>query len=169
LCSVGDPLGLRMNGNNSMHFFQDISTTASGAWLGLTTNNTLPPEILPNDGLWHHIVAQKTNTHLEIYIDGVRALGSLLTGSESIMPTQDLIDYAGLGTDLFFGRHGNGGTGNDLNGMIDEVHLFWGNLTQQEINNLRQFNTIVPEPSTLVLAALGGVLVLSVARRRRHK
>ena len=165
--SLGDHYGLRKNGNNSLHFFQDTNPTGN-TWVGLTTNSTMPTESIASDLQWHHIVAQKTPTHLEIYVDGVLASGSLLTGSESIMPIATPIDYAGLGANLFFGRHGNGGTGNDFAGLLDEIRIFEGNLTQQQISNLRNFNSLVPEPSSFALAGIAGVVaVASVVRRRR--
>lgn len=167
ILSLGDHYGLRVNGNRSLHFFQDINPSGN-SWLGLTTASAMPSESITNDGNWHHIVAQKTGTHLEVYVDGVLALGSLATGSESLMPTQDLIDYAQLGTDLFFGRHGNGSTTLDFNGMIDEVRIFQGQLTPQEVNNLMQFNSLVPEPATGLLAVLAAAGVLWAARGARR-
>jgi len=172
IVSLGDHYGLRVQANaagaqSGLHFFQDTNPTGN-TWVGLNTNNTIASESLAHDQQWHHIVAQKTLTHLEVYVDGVLASGSLLTGSESIMPIVTPIDYAGLGTELLFGRHGNGGTGNDFAGLIDEVRIFEGNLTIAEINNLRNFNSLVPEPSSFVLGGLAGVFaVAGVVRRRR--
>jgi hypothetical protein len=84
------------------------------------------------------------------------------------MPIGTPIDYTGLGANLLFGRHGNGGTGNDFAGLIDEVRIFEGNLSLQQINNLRNFNSLVPEPSSFVLVGLGALIVAAGYRRRRR-
>jgi hypothetical protein len=166
LVSLGDHYGLRNNPNTSLHWFQDNNPGGNG-WLGLTTNNTMNSERLINDGAFHHIVVQKTPTHLELYLDGVLAVGPINAGSESLMNILDPIDYAQLGTDLFFGRHGvNAST--FFNGQLDEIHIFDGNLTLQQINNLRQFNALVPEPSSIVLAALGALAAAALVWRKRR-
>jgi hypothetical protein len=158
--SLGDHYGLRINANGTVHFFQDVAVTGS-AWAGLTTLSTISTEVIAADSQWHHIVAQKTSDHLEIWIDGVFA-----HGAGSVLYETRPVDYAELGTSLFVGRHGNGGTTLDFGGRIDELRIFNGNLTEAEIQNLMAAN-VVPEPSTWALAATALMLVLPRLRRRR--
>lgn len=158
--SLGDHYGLRINGNGTVHFFQDVAVTGSG-WAGLTTNVNVPTEVIPADGSWHHIVAQKTSDHLEVWIDG-----NFAHGAGAVLYETRPIDYAELGTALFIGRHGNGGTTLDFGGRIDELRIFSGTLTETEIQNLFTSN-VVPEPSTWVLAATALLVVAPRLRRRR--
>ncbi|MEX2187782.1 MAG: LamG-like jellyroll fold domain-containing protein [Pirellulales bacterium] len=158
--SLGDHYGLRMNANGTVHFFQDVAVTGSG-WAGLTTNVAVPTEVVPADGSWHHIVAQNTTDHLEVWIDGVFA-----HGAGAVLYETRPIDYAELGTDLFIGRHGNGGTTLDFGGRIDELRIFNGTLTDGEIQSLYA-NNAVPEPSTWMLAATALLFVAPRLRRRR--
>ena len=120
--------------------------------------------MIANDGLWHHIVAQKTPNSMEVYIDGVAARGI----NAAIYETRP-IDYAGLGnTSLFVGRHGNGSTGIDFRGMVDELRIFEGVLSYDEVQNLYR-NNAVPEPSSFVLAGLAALGLIPTARRVRRK
>ena len=73
---------------------------------------------------------------------------------------------AGLGANLFVGRHGNGSADLDFGGMIDELRIFEGNLSPQQIQNLYQYNA-VPEPSTFAMAAAAGLALLALRRRTR--
>lgn len=147
--SLGDHFGIRVNANGTVHWFQDSNPTGNG-WTGMTTSATV------NDGEWHHLVAQKLPDRLELWIDGVLA--------PEFASISDPIDYNGLGQMLFVGAHGNGSTGIDFGGMIDEVQVFKGNLTAEQINNLRVTN-VIPEPGTIALLGLAGVML--AGRRQR--
>jgi hypothetical protein len=65
---------------------------------------------------WHYLAFSiNTATHVQtLYIDGVKSVN-----------TQDVnpIYYAGLGTDTYIGIHGNGKTGFNFIGQIDEVRV----------------------------------------------
>lgn len=158
--SLGDHYGLRINANGTVHFFQDVNPSGN-AWAGLTTHASVATEVIPADGSWHHIVAQKTSDHLEVWIDGVFA-----HGAGAVLYETRPIDYAQLGTALFVGRHGNGGTTLDFGGRIDELRIFNGSLTPTEIQNLYVSN-VVPEPATWALAASTLLVLLPRVRRRR--
>ena len=73
------------------------------------------------------------------------------------------IDYAQLGNDFRVGSHGASDS-NFLTGMIDELRLFDGPLSADEIQSPFLSN-VVPEPSSLMLFAAMGLAPL--ARRRR--
>jgi hypothetical protein len=157
--SLGDHYGLRLRNDGRLHFFYDIRPDNADAWLGLETTS-LASERVVNDGQWHHIVAQKTPSALEIYVDGVKAV-SPAANPTTLMP----IDYVRLQQGLFFGAHGNGSTAIDFQGMLDEIRIFRGTLTPEQINNLYQSN-VVPEPTTWTLAAVG-CLAVGLLRRRK--
>jgi sialidase-1 len=166
IVSLGDHYGLRMNNGNVQgvsHFFQDIRPDNADGWMGLATSTAVPTELVLNDGNWHHIVAQKTASQLEIYIDGVRAAsaGATIPG---IVP----IDYFRLGQSVFIGAHGAGNTGFDFSGGIDELRIFRGTLSQENILSLYQ-NNVVPEPSSVALLVIGGVFACGFAVRRRRR
>jgi hypothetical protein len=77
---------------------------------------------------WHYLVfSVDAETHAQtLYIDGVQS-----AVSHDVNP----INYAGLGADTYFGIHGNGKTGFNFIGRIDEVRV----------------NSIAPDPEWIKL------------------
>ncbi|MEX0642617.1 MAG: LamG domain-containing protein [Pirellulales bacterium] len=160
ILSLGDHYGLRIQADGTVRFLVDYRPDGNG-WLDPTTSVSIATEKVINDGLWHHIVGQKTDTSVEIYIDGVRA-----ASAGASFPTIVPIDYNQLGQSLFFGAHGNGSTGFDFQGRVDEVRIFHGSLTQDMVTSLFR-NNVIPEPSAGVLL-LFGLIAAGVFRCRRR-
>jgi hypothetical protein len=118
IISMGDNYTLRILANGNLRFF---------FYLGNNTWTTLDTTVLNlKDSIFHHVVGQKTPTHLEIYVDGV------MRGQ---MPATGTIAY-GLGTNLNVGRHANNDPTRYFNGTIDEVNVFSRSLTSAEIGSL---------------------------------
>ena len=112
--SLGDHYRLRLNSDSSVELAFDNSSGAD-SWVSVTTDPGIAAETVPVDGQWHHIVAQKTSTGLEIWIDGVK--------SSAELATTDSIDYTGLGVDLYVGRNGDTNTHNFI-GKVDDAAIW---------------------------------------------
>ena len=121
---------------------------------------------LLNDGAWHHIVAISDPNYdavpgelgqLLLYVDGgfVDDYKRTTTGT----PT----NYGGAVFSVGNGLDGGGGY-NAYAGLVDEVAIFNHALTGAEITALYS-GTILPEPATLALLGIGGLV--AVIRRRR--
>lgn len=100
------------------------------------------------DNQWHFVVAQRRGDLAELWIDGVLDGTAFVSGS--IVNTADL-------------AIGSKDTLNDdfLNGALDDIRIYAGSLSEQEIQAL---HTAIPEPATLALLGLGA---LGVLRKRR--
>ncbi|MCH8922786.1 MAG: PEP-CTERM sorting domain-containing protein [Planctomycetes bacterium] len=99
----------------------------------------------------------------QIRVTGYRndeQIGQYTSGSPSTWATGD--------AEVFFGlRHGNTGGGpGGLDALIDEGRIYNTALAAQEISELTLVE--IPEPSTLLLAAIG-LLGLGMARRQRRR
>lgn len=116
------------------------------------------------DGSVHHMVATYDSvTGLKsIFIDG-ELIGQVFVGAGQLIAS-------GGGANAFIGS--NGGGSEPWTGLIDEFAIYRSALTADEIRyhfeatrrGLTFFDTIVPEPTTLSLLALGGIAIM---RRRR--
>jgi hypothetical protein len=59
--------------------------------------------------------------------------------------------------------------GRNYPGMVDDVNLYSGALSQGQIDGIRTGELVpAPEPTTIALAGLGGVTMLMAARRRHN-
>lgn len=113
IISIGDRCLLRVQTDGLVSFTIYYGT----GWRGLSANGGNV-----KDGLWHHVLGQKTSSALQIYVDGV-SRGSISNSDTISYPTGD----------LYIGRHGNGGTAYDFKGLIDEVRVYNRALTSNEI------------------------------------
>lgn len=102
-----------------------------------------------NADTWYHIVVTGDINQYKLYVDGV--LNASVTGSGSFR-------YAQAG--LTMGNRKEGSVG--FSGAIDDVAVWNRALTADEVTYIH--NNVVPEPTTLLLVALG-----SIAALRRKK
>ncbi len=111
---------------------------------------TLPaPEESPI-GVWRHLVFVGESGDTRLYLDGVRL------GSPNTLPFNSI----NLSSDV---RIGAGVSGTRLfHGQIDEVAIYDTALSDERV--LAHFNAAIPEPTTLMAMAIGG---MSFLRRRR--
>ena len=102
-----------------------------------------------NNGQWYHIAAvfDRVADELRLYLDG------------SLQSTQNLAAATGFTSSdkLFLGAISSQDDSFNFNGLVDEVQVYGRALSGAEIQSL------VPEPGTLALLALGGLML---ARRR---
>jgi hypothetical protein len=78
---------------------------------------------------WHHFayVVDDINNIQKVYVDGIVMGSTAYTQS---------ISYVGLGSNTFIGKHGNGISNYDFNGLIDDVRIYHRALSDREVLNL---------------------------------
>lgn len=107
------------------------------------------------DGQWHHVVATYDGENMRMYVDGE------LEG--------DPIPYTGTigvnANNLGIGATPTGGT--RFCGLLDEVALYGRALTPEEV--YQHYMASVPEPTALVLLALGGFCLAAYDWRKRSR
>lgn len=109
-------------------------------------------------GVWTHVAAVvDANNDGQLYINGVDA---------GLVPH----NAAGNGSNAPYaiGALGPGNTSNGMVGLIDDVRIYDGSLTQNEVIDIMTPPPVIPEPSSLVLATLGSLGLLGWGRRRRR-
>ncbi|MEZ6095168.1 MAG: LamG domain-containing protein [Pirellulaceae bacterium] len=112
--SLGDNVVLRVGINNDI-----VAAIHNGSgWDTLLTGVQISSD-------WNHVAMtfDDTANTLSVYLNG--NLVSTLSTTNSIV-------YS-LGTDTFIGRHGNGSTGYDFNGLIDDARVYTRALSADEI------------------------------------
>jgi hypothetical protein len=119
---------------------------------GTSDNFNLTPN--EDTGTWHQmVISVSPATGVTLYQDNV-SKGT--QGGKANLIVNSIAD----------GYNNHAAYNMDWYGMMDEVWMFSGTLTTEERGNLYAMNNIVaPEPATLVLLGLGGVMTL--LRRRR--
>jgi hypothetical protein len=112
--------------------------------------------LIGKDNQWHHLVANLGQSEVSLYVDGVLAA-----------------QYGGFGTitqnnsNLYFGRHR--ALGRYYNGLLDDVRLYNGAISQSEVSNLfANTNSVVPEPSALAIWSFIAITGIGVTARRRR-
>ena len=100
---------------------------------------------------WHHYAVVASGTTITLYVDGS------LFGA-------DLNNLTGF-TFNAIGEAYTTAADFDFNGQIDEMWIFDEALTATSVSNLTTFNSLVPEPSSWVMLASTGLLILTHRRR----
>ena len=165
--------GVNTNGNR-FSVTQEISANqpSTGASLpgGVRTelqgDYRSTPAAGPNiaDGNWHHVAVVLDydgvgNAQLEevtMYVDGIAMLAYADNANQQLINTLTTNPVSVAGGTL-------NGQSRFLNGLIDEVGIWSRALSAQEVADLAA-GTVVPEPGSLALLGLGGLMIL---RRRR--
>jgi hypothetical protein len=124
--SRGDSYALEARPDGNVRFFI-YDTTGSWDVVDSSSANVA-------DGSFHHVLGQKTDTALEVYVDGA------LAGSA---PFSGTIAYT-LGPDLLIGRHGNG-CDRFFAGTIDEATVYARSLSAGEIAALAAQSSPAPD------------------------
>lgn len=107
---------------------------------------------LTNDDQWHHYAATWDGQMRRLYIDGVLEFEIADTGNMGDAWDEFLV---------FGGRDQDGSINFSANGfLLDDVRFYDGGLSQEQVLQ------IIPEPASLVLMGIGGLLML---RRRKQQ
>lgn len=103
-------------------------------------------------GEWSHIaVVFDEENDAQFYLNGI------------FVEEIDGVNPANIGTTNFF--IGSTGTSERFGGLIDDVRFYRGSLTAEQILEA----AAIPEPSTVVLAALGMATLVGYRTRRKYK
>ena len=136
--------------NRALFSFQDGGTVLS---LGLNIGGYIecdgqikPEQVL--DGTWHHCAATFAGQFMRVYLDG-KEVGSMdRPGTMTMCP----------GTPAFIGS--SGGTNEHFQGGLDDLRIYSGALTAQEIGGLYRSGMAEVEKTSRVLdAAAAGICV----------
>jgi hypothetical protein len=111
LISVGDNYGLRLAGDGTLHVFFWPDTTPPGSVRPWYTLGTQGADFL--DGEWHLTQGTFDGSALRLFLDG-KELASLSVPGP--------VDFK-YPVNVTLGRHGNGQTGFDYNGDLDEIQI----------------------------------------------
>lgn len=119
LISLGDYFAIRLDagGNAGAFFYNGVSWTSIAA-----------PYTAMGVG-WRHFAAVFDDDHdaFKLYINGVE---------EASLSTTASIVYSGLGSSIVIGRHGNGMTGMNFTGKVDDVRVYSRALCPEQIQQV---------------------------------
>lgn len=117
--------------------------------------------IVVNDGNWHNIVmtVNLSSSLLSLYVDG--AFANSQTMGTSTFPNFDNFEI---------GRLGRSSPTDSYTGLVDDVQVYDTALSAGDVQYIHNNPgvTVVPEPSTLALFGLSGMVALCVIRRKRR-
>jgi hypothetical protein len=114
------------------------------------TDATINSKLAYDDGQWHFVVAQRSGSQAQLWIDGVLDGTAPISGSISNTANLAIGSKDTLDDDF-------------LDSSLDEVRIYRGALTPDEIQAMYQ---PVPAPGAVLLAALGTSIVEYLRRRK---
>ena len=138
--------------------------------------STSPTLATADNSAFQHVLFQRENDEFQLYVNN----GTAVTNT----PVPDINLNTGLafaiGARAKTNAGASDGTADHMNGLMDEIFIFDNALTPEQIEGLFTSNTFpniggggggsssaIPEPSSLVLIALGAILALARRRRKR--
>ena len=130
---------LNVNGNGTVTFF----IYNSGYQVNLTTTATV------NDGQWHHIVARRSGSNVDVLINGQVAVSGSGTVKE-LLAREVSVGYDARDNNKYF------------NGDIDEVMVFGKSLTNADVAELGGAPTASPATFAVAENSANGAVVGSV-------
>jgi hypothetical protein len=107
-------------------------------------------------GSWMHLAATYNNGSISYFLNG-NALDS----------DTSLFGNEGTAGRLVVGGRLGANDVDQANGLLDGLQVYNEILTVDQIRNAAALSVSVPEPSTLILGALGGAAIYFAARRRK--
>lgn len=151
---------------NSNNTDKGWAVNASGSGVAGDLNDTVGGEVgtsNPSTSNFHHVVFQRDGSTLELYFDGILVDTDTVTGH-----TVSNNSFTVGSRNTYNGGQGSLNGAIPFTGLMDELWVFDNTLTQSEISNLYNNNSLaaVPEPAafSMVLMAL---MALGLVRRRQ--
>jgi hypothetical protein len=122
------------------------------------------------DSTWHFVALtmsdQGSDKLVSVYFDGALATSGTIAGGagDGLAPRHTSTAATGV---LAFGAD-MGDTGRSLVGSLDEIAFIGRALTGNEVTQLWNA-ALVPEPASIVMVGIGGIVGLTVVRRWRQR
>jgi hypothetical protein len=140
------------NGGRVLHHGSRNGNYHSGHW-----NDDLGPDqgvsIATGAGIWHHVAyTNEASGTQSIFVDGVQVATGGSNGTAGEMDTLQ---------NILIGTSNNGGS---FSGMLDEIKIYNETLTASQI---QAASSVIPEPASFAMIALGAGAVGLLGRRRR--
>jgi hypothetical protein len=165
----GSALSLQIGGGNGAAGFDGIVyaerqprqwMAGSNGFSRTVANNGGPPQNAAEPTEVMMAIVYGADNSITIYRDGA-LYSSAANTSQGTLNT-----YVANTANVIFGRR-HDGAGNPLNGFVNEARIYATALTASEINNLFVLGpNVVPEPSSVILGAIGLCGLIALGRRR---
>jgi len=151
-------LALAKTGNGGAtngSYMQSFSYTGGNSWVNTDpTKQGVAGQVVLDDSTWHHVGLSVSNTGTDIFIDGQLA-------AHGPAPGRAAQGGGGLqiGQNVAFGSY--------FDGWVDNLHVYNHTITPAEVQAvwIAESTAVIPEPGTMMLLGLGGLL--TVIRRKR--
>ena len=154
-------IAMGVSGGGSAEYFV-IQDRSDGSWRSDVDNGASRLDAFDNDppvttGTWHHVAATfAAGGSLKVYINGTQQ-----TDVQALSAAHDLANLGNwlVGAERVGSRF--------YNGALDDVRLYDNELSALEVSALNAAGPLyVPEPATMSLLALGGLVMIRRRRRR---